>query len=158
LPRRTLDYLERGAPEGTRNAELFDAACQFRDAGICADEAEAQLIARAVADGLGEAESRTAIRSAFAHAPRQPVQPGLGTAHPRPASSHPPSNQPTQPRGPRFTPEPLPLPDPVDGGFLRLLDACFRPEEFVAIAPATDDDEANIIPKRGVTLTVKQWR
>ena len=158
LPRRTLDYLERGAPEGTRNAELFDAACQFRDAGICADEAEAQLIARAVADGLGEAESRTAIRSAFAHAPRQPVQPGLGTAHPRPASSHPPSNQPAQPRGPRFTPEPLPLPDPVDGGFLRLLDTCFRPEEFVAIAPATEDDEGNIIPKRGVTLTVKQWR
>ena len=26
LPRRTLDYLERGATEGRRNAELFDAA------------------------------------------------------------------------------------------------------------------------------------
>lgn len=158
LPRRTLDYLKRGAPEGTRNAELFDAACQFRDAGICADEAEAQLIARAVADGLGEAESRTAIRSAFAHAPRQPVQPGLGAARPRPASSHPPSTQPSQPRCPRFTPEPLPLPDPVDCGFLRLMDTCFRPEEFVAIAPATEDDEGNVIPKRGVTLTVEQWR
>ena len=25
LPKRTLDYLENGAPEGSRNAELFDA-------------------------------------------------------------------------------------------------------------------------------------
>lgn len=161
LPRRTLEYLERGAPEGTRNAELFDAACQFRDAGISPDESEARLIERAVADGLGEAESRAAIRSAFAHAPRQPVlpgHPGSGATYPRqaPASA---GHAPDQPvRGPRFTPSPLPLPEPVEGGFLRLLDACFRPEEFVAIAPATEDDEGNIVPKRGVTLTAKQWR
>ena len=43
LPQRTLDYLARGAAEGQRNAELFDAACQFRDAGIAAEEAETQL-------------------------------------------------------------------------------------------------------------------
>ena len=46
LPQRTLDYLAHGADEGRRNAELFDAACQFRDAGIAADEAETQLIRR----------------------------------------------------------------------------------------------------------------
>ena len=51
LPRRTLDYLERGAAEGRRNAELFDAACQFRDAGIASGEAEERLLARALADG-----------------------------------------------------------------------------------------------------------
>lgn len=157
LPKRTLDYLEHGAPEGTRNAELFDAACQFRDAGIAVADTEAQLIARAVADGLGEAEARTAIRSAFAHAPRQPVQPGVVTAPPRPA--FPPVHQraPAE-RGPKFIPEPRPMPEPLPQGFLRLLDACFRPGEFVSIAPATEDDEGNIVPKRGVTLPVAEWR
>src|SRR6187401_3241412 len=89
LPQRTLDYLARGAAEGQRNAELFDAACQFRDAGIVAEEAEAQLIARATLDGLSETEARTAIRSAFTHTRREPVgngpmpAPSLGAAAPR---------------------------------------------------------------------------
>ena len=43
LPRRTLEYLQRGASEGMRNAELFDATCQFRDAGHSQEDAEAQL-------------------------------------------------------------------------------------------------------------------
>ena len=162
LPKRTLDYLANGAPKGSRNAELFDAVCQFRDAGISSDETESQLIARALADGLSETEARTTIRSAFGHAPRPPVQPGAGSVHPRPA---PPASSPTPgdapnppPCGPRFTPEPLPLPEPIDGGFLQLLDACYRPGEFVAIAPAMEDDDGNIIPKRGVTFTVADWR
>ena len=58
LPRRTLDYLQRGASEGMRNAELFDATCQFRDAGHPLEETEGQLLARALADGLTEAEAR----------------------------------------------------------------------------------------------------
>ncbi len=61
MPQRTLDYLARGAAEGQRNAELFEAACQFRDAGIVAEEAETQLLARATLDGLSETEARTAI-------------------------------------------------------------------------------------------------
>jgi hypothetical protein len=48
----TLDYLARGADEGRRNAELFDAACQFRDVGIAPEEAETQLIPRATLGGL----------------------------------------------------------------------------------------------------------
>ena len=48
LPKRTLDYLEHGAPEGTRNAELFDATCQFRDAGQSLEDVEAQLLSRAI--------------------------------------------------------------------------------------------------------------
>ena len=50
LPQRTLDYLEHGAPEGSRNAELFDATCQLRDAGQSITDAESCLLARAVAD------------------------------------------------------------------------------------------------------------
>ena len=56
LPRRTLEYLQRGASEGMRNAELFDATCQFRDAGHPLEETEGQLLARALADGLTEAD------------------------------------------------------------------------------------------------------
>ena len=55
LPRKTLDYLAAGAAEGSRNAELFDAACQFRDAAYRRDEADAQLLPRSAADGLSEA-------------------------------------------------------------------------------------------------------
>ena len=71
LPRRTLDYLERGAPQGSRNAELFDASCQFRDAGLSADEAERQLITRALTDGLSESEALHTIRSAYRREPRE---------------------------------------------------------------------------------------
>ena len=77
LPRRTLDYLERGAPQGSRNAELFDAACQFRDAGLPTGEAESQLIARALTDGLSESEALHTIRSAYRREPRRtPSDPG----------------------------------------------------------------------------------
>ncbi len=73
LPRRTLDYLQRGAAEGMRNAELFDATCQFRDAGHPLEDVEGQLLARAMADGLNEAEARHAIRSAYARTSREPL-------------------------------------------------------------------------------------
>ncbi len=152
LPRRTLDYLERGAPEGSRNAELFDAACQFRDAGFIRDEAEGQLMARAMADGLGESEARHAIASAFSQAAREaiaPLRPGLPPPLPRPAQPE---------RRPKFVAEPMKLPAPPDGGFLRLLDVCFGPDEFVAISPGMEDDEGNVVPKRGVTLPVAEWR
>ena len=46
----------------------------------------------------------------------------------------------------------------MEGGFLQLLGACFRPAEYVAIAPATEDDDGHIVPKRGVTFTVDDWR
>ena len=148
LPRRTLDYLERGATEGRRNAELFDAACQFRDAGIAPGEAEVRLTARALADGLTENEARTTMRSALAQGARAAIHP--------PQQKHAPKITPEL--RPKFVPEPMDLPPPVEGGFVRLLETCFRADEFVAIAPASEDDDGNIVPKRGVTLTVAEWR
>jgi hypothetical protein len=41
---------------------------------------------------------------------------------------------------------------------VRLLDACFKPGEFVAIAPAGEDAEGNVMPKRGVTFEVEEWK
>lgn len=72
LPKRTEDYLAVGAPEGSRNAELFAAACQLRDAGYSQSDAEGQLIPRYVADGCSEREALATIQSAFSHPRRSP--------------------------------------------------------------------------------------
>ena len=145
LPRRTCDYLAHGAPEGTRNAELFDAACQMRDAGQSAGEIEDRLIARALADGLSESEARQTIQSVFARAPREPL---------RCAPNHNGAN------GNGLSPAapPRTLPAPVEDGFTKLLDACFEPDEFVAIAPATINDEGEVVPRRGNTHTVRELK
>ncbi len=154
LPRRTLEYLQRGASEGMRNAELFDAACQFRDAGHPLEETEAQLLARALADGLTESEARTTIRSVYARTSREPL--GMSVTSHAKASALP-------SRKPSITPPPrersaMALPVTIDDGFVRLLDACFQPDEFVAISPAAENEEGEIVPRRGVTLTVKEWK
>jgi hypothetical protein len=80
LPQVTLDYLSHGASNGNRNRALFDAACQFRDAGYSQADAEAQLIPRHVADGSGnenpaarEREARATIASVYSQPPRDPI-------------------------------------------------------------------------------------
>ena len=154
LPRRTLDYLQRGAAEGNRNAELFDATCQFRDAGFPLEDTECQLLARALADGLTEAEARHAIRSAYARTSREPLGPG----GPLPAAPPPVSRRKPTPAPVRHDHATMALPPPGDDGFSRLIDACFRPDELVAIAPAAESDEGEIVPRRGVTLTAAEWK
>lgn len=143
LPRRTLEYLQRGASEGMRNAELFDATCQFRDAGHSFEDTESQLLARALADGLTESEARQTIRSAFARTAREPIDPNVKRPH---APSVPVARV------------PVGLPAPLDDGFIRLLDACFLDGEFVAIAPAAESDDGEVMPRRGVTMTVAEWK
>lgn len=141
LPCRTREYLERGAPEGSRNRELFEAACQFRDAMIEAAEAEQALIARAIADGLSEHEARHTVHSAYSGLVRSPAGPTNGTngSHePKPA-------------------EAMPLPEPVADGWRRLLETCFAPDEFVAIAVAGEGKDGAAVPKRGRTKTAAQW-
>ncbi|MEI7929550.1 MAG: hypothetical protein WCH40_13450, partial [Verrucomicrobiales bacterium] len=156
LPRRTLEYLQRGASEGMRNAELFDATCQFRDAGHPLEETEGQLLARALADGLTEAEARTTIRSVYARSSREPLGKGMAPAMPKllaPAPARRPSPVPVYRE--RST---MALPVTIDDGFVRLIDSCFQPDEFVAISPAAENEEGGIVPRRGVTLTATEWR
>ncbi|MFW5692384.1 MAG: DUF927 domain-containing protein [Chloroflexota bacterium] len=80
LPPRTEQYLASGAHNGSRNAELFAAACQLRDAGYSQSDAERELVARHVADGDGsenqasrEKEARATIASAYRQPPREPI-------------------------------------------------------------------------------------
>lgn len=140
LPQRTLDYLEHGAPEGTRNAELFDASCQMRDAGQSVSDVEPCLLARAVADGLSETEARQTIRSAFNGAAREPL-----ASMSEGQDTHRPSHDGTV------------LPEPIEGGIQRILTECFHPDEFVSIAPARENEEGEIAPHSGVTLTAADW-
>lgn len=149
LPCRTREYLERGAPEGSRNRELFEAACQFRDAMIEAAEAEQALIARALADGLSEHEARHTVHSAYSGAVRSPA---TGAA---PSSSNG-SNGKNGDQ--RENNDPLPeLPPPIDRGWRTLLETCFMPDEFVAIAVAGEGKDGGPVPKRGKTRTAAQW-
>jgi len=76
LPKRTEDYLTSGATEGSRNAELFAAACQLRDAGHSQAEAEGQLVARYIADGCSEREALATIKSVYSRPPREPLPQG----------------------------------------------------------------------------------
>jgi RecA-family ATPase len=160
LPRRTLDYLERGAPQGSRNAELFDAACQFRDAGLPAGEAEGQLIARALTDGLSESEALHTIRSAYRREPREAAGEGSSPSPPsRPAANNAnAARSANDANSSKVIPLPRPLPEPAEDGFLKLLDTAFLPGEFVAIAPAAENEDGEIAPRSGVTLTAAQWR
>lgn len=80
LPKRTLEYLAHGAPEGQRNEELLQASAQFRDAGYSQSEAESQLLPRALRDGLTEREALQTIRSAFSKSPRTPITTSSGSS------------------------------------------------------------------------------
>jgi RecA-family ATPase len=133
---------------------LFDATCQFRDAGFPLEDTECQLLVRALADGLTEAEARHAIRSAYARTSREPLGPG----GPLPAAPPPVSRRKPAPAPVRHDHATMALPPPGDDGFSRLIDACFRPDELVAIAPAAESDEGEIVPRRGVTLTAAEWK
>jgi hypothetical protein len=73
LPRRTEDYLASGSPEGSRNAQLFAAACQMRDAGYSQLDTEGQLVPRYVADGCSEREALATINSVYSRAAREPI-------------------------------------------------------------------------------------
>ncbi|MEO1286632.1 MAG: hypothetical protein AAFV93_02600 [Chloroflexota bacterium] len=80
LSPRTQDYLVAGSSDGSRNNDLFAAACQLRDAGYSQSEAENQLVSRYVADGSAgehtasrEKEARKTIASAYSQPAREPI-------------------------------------------------------------------------------------
>ena len=73
LPDRTRNFLEHGAPEGTRNREAFEAATQCRDAGASEAEARELIEQGAARCGLPLAEARNAVKSAFKKLAREPI-------------------------------------------------------------------------------------
>jgi AAA domain-containing protein len=150
LPKCTLDYLEHGAPEGSRNAELHKHACQFRDAGISIWEAKAQLGQRASLDGLQDDEIERTIASAYRGEQREPI--GRGA----PYSGRGQSKLPT-PKFKKIETAPEELPEYLPNGDRALLEAAFEPGEFVSIASTFENEESDSMPTGGVTMTVKEW-
>jgi hypothetical protein len=73
LPPRTETYLASGAANGSRNTELFAAACQLRDAGYGQGDAERELIPRHLASGSSEREALATIQSAYSRPAREPI-------------------------------------------------------------------------------------
>lgn len=73
LPPRTESYLASGATQGTRNNELFAAACQMRDAGYRQSDAERELIPRHLANGSSEREALATIKSAYSQPARDSI-------------------------------------------------------------------------------------
>jgi len=73
LPSRTEIYLASGAADGSRNTELFAAACQLRDAGYSQSDAERELIPRHLINGSSEREALATITSAYSHPAREPI-------------------------------------------------------------------------------------
>ncbi|MDX2136481.1 MAG: DUF927 domain-containing protein [Chloroflexota bacterium] len=73
LPPRTESYLVSGATDGSRNTELFAAACQMRDAGYSQSDTERELIPRHLASGSSEREALATITSAYSHPARDPI-------------------------------------------------------------------------------------
>jgi len=73
LPPRTENYLVSGAANGSRNAELFAAACQLRDAGHSQTDAERELIPRHLTSGSSEREALATIASAYSRPARDPI-------------------------------------------------------------------------------------
>lgn len=74
LSRRTLLFLHAGAQEGSRNAELFAAACDMAGNGYLLSEIESQLIPAAQRCGLDADEAAAAIKSAVGKS-RVPAKP-----------------------------------------------------------------------------------
>lgn len=130
LPDFVDEWRARGAAEGERNAMLYKVAQQYHAAGYSAAEAETICIPRALADGLGEPEARSAIASAYKST--VVIEPIV--------------------RGHHYAPAP---PPPADD-FLRALAAAFEPDELVAICDSHFNGD-KWVPDKGTIRTRREW-
>ncbi len=73
LPRGVREFIRFKTAPGSRNAQLFGAACQMRDAGFGIDAAVTTLRPCGLRDGLRETEIRATVLSAYRLPPRDPA-------------------------------------------------------------------------------------
>lgn len=152
LPPTTLDYIKHPTPEGQRNAALFAAAAQFRDAGASEAETLAALVPCGERDGLRPSEAASTVRSVFRASPREPIK---SKGEPQQWSA---PRQQAKPRA-KILPVKVDLtkagdeiPPAIEGGFEKLLLACFEPGEFVSITQGEITDGKEHPADRGATF------
>jgi hypothetical protein len=153
LPRRTRDYLDHGAAEGSRNAELFAAAVQYRDAGFTDCEAHGHLMPRAVRDGLSEAEARTTINSAYTREAREPLRSSNAFQGTNGANSF--QVKPKEPDKPKAPQKQKALPKPLPNGFRVLIETCFKQCEGIAVSDTKPNASGEHKPGSGDVRTRK---
>ena len=135
LPPFVRDYIERGAPEGTRNDTIFKSAQQFMACGYSQVEAEAYIVRRAIADGTSEGEARQAIKSAFrSTAVTEPITLAAGSHH-----------------------GPAAVPAKAESDFMRALRAAFLPGESIAVVESKENDAGEWKPSVATIKTLEQW-
>lgn len=133
LPPVVRSYLESGAAEGTRNETIFKVAQQFHACGYSDTEAEGWIMPRAKADGVSDAESRQAIKSAF-----------------RSSKVTEPISLQSAPASRAAKPEP-------EADFIRALKAAFEPDEGVAVVSSYRRDDGEWKPGKADIKTRREW-
>lgn len=170
LPPATLDYLKNGAAKGSRNETAMQAAVQMRDAGYPASETLDILMSRGTADGLGRSEIDKLVKSAYGRPAREPIKErraaprlpmrapttvrvgGSSVALPRPSAGT--ADPESPPQAPRATAAPI---EPGKG-FGALLEAAFKPGEFVAVVDSVRNEDRSWSPGRSDNRTVERWK
>jgi RecA-family ATPase len=143
LPKPLQDYIEFPQPSGTRNDALLAASCQARDVRWTETETMSRLLALATErDGLPENEARATIHSAYTRDPRDVPRgtmtiPGgpMGTWRPSAPS---PAKKEIAPVEYELDPE-FKLPAPIANPVIPLLEALYKPGEYVFFMGATYD-------------------
>lgn len=167
LPAATRRYLAEKTPEGGRNAALFAAACQFRDALASLGEAEAALLPCAARDGLSESEARKAIRSAFRGERRDPIRhlhrfmdrdQAPRPFIPEPQAQTPPAKAPAR----RFSAQAkVATPPEAREGLMAAylhIEAAYGPDDVISIAAGTMGEDGRDHPAcAGETRTRDEW-
>lgn len=155
FPSWVHEYMANGAPDGERDVTLFKVTCQFHHAGILQASIEAQLIARALLDGLSRAEAEKTIDSAY----RGEKRPPCGFSK----SSHYAPGYSSQSQPKKFVPPPssqrpfsMPVPPPIAGGLKLYLETCFKPGEGVSIAETIIQGVLHR-PAVGCVLSRENW-
>ncbi len=156
IPNSVLIYLEQGAHSGERNAKLFAAACQLRDARLTHSVAEALLLDRAKTDGLTDHEARQTIHSAYRGTPREPALGASGQLRQMPRPQAPPKFRRKSHRD-ALASTPVQPPDPIDGGFERLLKLAFKEGEGVSLGRTVEGPDGERHPDSGNVQTREFW-
>jgi hypothetical protein len=167
LPTSVQEYLATGIAPGHRNNAVYWAACQFHDASFSQAEAEEKLLARGLADGLGENEILRAVASGYNRAAREPAR-GSAGAPPRKntgvaavvaGTADVTSAAASAQVSSSFSPPPMntSLPSPVADGFRIFIETVFEDKERVAIGRGSWNKEGELSIDYGDVRLRKMW-
>lgn len=166
LPPTVQEFIDMGAPQGQRNHAYFKAVCQLRDIDKSEGEVRGIMVSAGMAHGLSEHECNATINSAFSKAKREAPSGSGSRVSTRPMPKRvilkegmntPFKRQKVEVSGWDGV-RSVDVPKAKSSGFKKMLEACFRPGEIVAVTPNETDPYGEIIgPQGDIQLTYEQW-